>query len=130
MCNKDIKNNIESAADPTRAWTNGVFLDYDKTCTLNNIGIKSYYNKDGIANILSMSEICKLFRMVMDTSDGDFIKLYINNNKLIKFNRCGAGVYYHDTNEEKGTRDKSNITKKVTFVSTVRNNNQFYSKRS
>ena len=54
-----------------------------------------------------MSEISKIFRLVMDTSDGDFIKVYINNNKLIKFNKCGAGVYYHNTNEEKGTRDKS-----------------------
>ena len=30
-----------------------------------------------------MSEICKLFRIVMDTSDGDFINVYINDNKLI-----------------------------------------------
>ena len=89
MCNKDLINNIELAANPTRAWTNGGFLDYDKTCTLNNIGIKAYYNKNGIANILSMSEIYKLFRIVMDTSDGDFIKVYINNNKLIK-NLTGA----------------------------------------
>ena len=35
----------------------------------------------------------------MDTYDGDFIKVYIINNKLIKFNKCGAGVYYQDTNE-------------------------------
>ena len=113
MCNKDLINNIESAANPTRAWTNGGFFDYDKTCTLNNIGIKAYHNQDGIANILSMNEICKLFRIGIDTSDGDSIKVYIINNKLIKFNRCGAGVYYHDTNEEKGTRNKSkNITKR------------------
>jgi len=46
-----------------------------------------------------MSEICKLFRIVIDNSDGDFIEVYINNNKLIKFNKCGAGVYYQDTNE-------------------------------
>ena len=46
MCNKDLINNIESAVNPTRAWTNGGFLDYDKTCTSNNIGIKAYYNKD------------------------------------------------------------------------------------
>ena len=112
MFNKDLINNIESAANPTRAWTNGEFLDYDKTCTLNNIGIKAYYNKDGIANILSMSEICKLFRIFMDTSDGDFIKVYINNNRLIKLNRYGTGVYYHDTDEEKDIRDKSKqITK-------------------
>ena len=48
----------------------------------------------------------------MVTSGGDFIKVYINNNILIKFNKCGAGVYYHDTNEEKGTRDKSKTLQK------------------
>ena len=109
MCNKDLINNVESAANPTRAQTNDGFLDYDKTWTLNNIGIKAYYNKDGIANILSMSEICKSFRIVMDTYDGDFIKVYIINNKLIKFNKCGAGVYYHDTKKRKlqGIREKT-----------------------
>ena len=113
MCIKDLLHNIESATNPTRTWTNGGFLEYDKACTLNNTGIKAYYNKDGIANILSMSEICKLFRIVVNTSDGDFIKVYINNNKLINFNKCGAGVYYHDPNEEKGTRDKrKSITKR------------------
>jgi len=77
ICNKDLINNIESAANPTRAWTNGGFLDYDKTCTLNNIGIKAYYNKDGIENILTMSEICKLFRIpytedAVDISEAGF----------------------------------------------------------
>ena len=131
MCNKDLINNVESAANPTRAQTNDGFLDYDKTWTLNNIGIKAYYNKDGIVNILSISDICKSFRIVMDTYDGDFIKVYINNNKLIKVNKCGVGVYYHGANEGKGTRDKSkNITKKVTFVSTVQNFKTIIVKRS
>ena len=131
MCNKELINNVLSTVNPTRACTNSGFLDYDKTYTLNNIGNKTYYNKDGIENILSMSEICKLFRIVMDTSDGDFIKVYINNNKLIKVNKCGVGVYYHGANEGKGTRDKSkNITKKVTFVSTVQNFKTIIVKRS
>ena len=116
MCNKDLINNVESTANPTRAWTYDGFVDYDKTWTLNNIGIKAYYNKDGIANILSMSEICKSFRIVMDTSDGDFIKVYIINNKLIKFDKCGKAVYYHNIKNRKiqGIREK-NITKKVTL---------------
>ena len=74
MCNKELINKIESVAKSTRVWTNSGYLDYDKTCNLNNINIKAYYNKDGIANILSMSEVSNFFRIVMDTSDSDFIK--------------------------------------------------------
>ena len=83
--------------------------------------------RNGISNILSMGEVNKLFRIVMDTSDGDIIKAFINCNKLIKFIKCGAGVYYHDTKEENKVKD---IKKKVSFINTMRNNKKFAVKRS
>lgn len=126
MFNKELVNNIELEANLTRLWTNGEYVEYDKTCTLNNINIKAYYNKDGIANIISTGEVSKYFRILMDTSNGDFIKVYINNNKLIKFNKCGVDIYYHNTKEENKIKD----IKRVTFISTVRNNKNCLSKKS
>ena len=83
--------------------------------------------RNGISNILSMGEVNKLFRIVMDTSDGDIIKAFINYTKLIKIIKCGVGVYYHDTKEENKVKD---IKTKVSFINTVRNNKKFAVKRS
>ena len=103
ICNDDLEENIELVANPTRSWTNGEYLDYKKTCALKDININSYYNNDVIANISSIGEIRKMFKIAMDTTDGDFIKVFIKNNKLMKFNKYEAGVYYHD---KKGEENK------------------------
>ena len=44
--------------------------------------MSAYYNETVIANILSMGEISKNLRVVMDTVKGNFIKVYLNCNNF------------------------------------------------
>ena len=81
----------------------------------------AYYNENGIANILSISEISKNIYVVMDTVKGNFIKVYLNCNYFLKFYQCGAGIYYHDTNYANQSHHKLE-NNKVSFLSTVRDN--------
>ena len=90
--------------------------------------MSAYYNKNGITNILSMGEISKKPRVAMDTVKRKFIKVYLNCNNLFKFYKCGAGIYYHDTNYATQSRRQLE-TNKVSFLSTVRDNERFYNTR-
>ena len=75
ICNKDLVYIIRTTTQPTRAWTNGGFLEYDKTYNLKVINMGAYYNRNGIANILSMGETSKNFRVTIDAVKGNFIKV-------------------------------------------------------
>ena len=75
-----------------------------------------------------MGERSKNLIVAMDTVKGNFIKIYLNCNNVLKFYKCGAGIYYHDTNYANQSHRKLE-NNKVSFLSTVRDNKRFYNFR-
>ena len=75
-----------------------------------------------------MGERSKNLIVAMDTVKGNFIKIYLNCNNVLKFYKCGAGIYYHDTNYANQSHHKLE-NNKVSFLSAVRDNKGFYNTR-
>ena len=128
ISNVDLVRDIEQAKQPTRAWTNGGFMDYNLQCKLNILnGMTTYFNKDGIANILSLSEVSNIYQVTMDTAKVKAMIVYISKNKVLVFKEIGNDVYYHDIAGNVVDNDKYEYD--CTFLSTVSKNKEFYSKK-
>ena len=72
-------------------------MDYQSKCTLKMFPFDLYFNKDGIANILSMGELADRFRLTMDTDVSQGISFHLNKDKVISFTKFMRRVYYYDT---------------------------------
>ena len=65
----DLVRDIEQVKQPTRAWTNGAFIDHNLQCKLNILnGMTVYFNKNDITNILSLNELSDIYHVTMDTA--------------------------------------------------------------
>jgi hypothetical protein len=84
--------------------------------TLNNYGTV-WFNKDGIANILSMSLIKKKFPVRYDSTVGDQF-IVSKPDKDVIFAASSSGLYYHDT-----------TNRAVILVTTVKENKEGFTDR-
>ena len=65
--NKQFLTNIQASVENLHAIINGGYQDSHQVGELPNLGTV-WYNHNSIANILSMKEVQKVFRVTMDTS--------------------------------------------------------------
>ena len=73
------------------------FMDCNLQCKLKILnGMTAYFNKEGIANILSLSEVSNIYQVTMDTAKVKAMIVYISKNKVLVFKEIGNGFYYHD----------------------------------
>jgi hypothetical protein len=84
--------------------------------TLNNYGTV-WFNKDGIANILSMSLVKKKFPVRYDSAVGDQF-IVSKPDKDVIFAASSSGLYYHDT-----------TNRAVMLVTTVKENKEGFTDR-
>jgi hypothetical protein len=81
-----------------------------------------WYDPNGIANILSLTNVKKQHHVAYDSRDGDTFVVKTTNGKERKF-ECGSlGLYYYDTSAYQ--QYVSNV-----FTTTVAENESKYSKR-
>ena len=121
ISNVDLVRDIEQAKQTTRAWKNSCFIDYNLQCKLNILnGLTTYFIKDGIANILSLSEVNNIYQVTMDTSKEKTMIVHISKNKVLVFKEIGNGFYYHDIAGNVVENDKYEYD--CTFLSTVNKN--------
>ena len=55
-----------------------------------------YYNPDSIANILSLAQVTKKFRVTYDITNKDALILHKKDGDVIKFIKSKMGLYYYD----------------------------------
>ncbi len=56
-----------------------------------------WYNKDLLANILSMAEVRKVCHITIDTAAKAAINVHRKDGSIMKFLECASGLYYFDT---------------------------------
>ena len=124
VCNKDLISNAKPVT-PLTVYTNGGSQTYSVTGTLNVIPLEVYYDGSSIANILSLSEICKNFRVTMDSDTEHAITVHLTNTHLMKFTRCSSGLYFYDT------RGIDTVVPELPYslLTTVKANKEFFSPR-
>ena len=87
----------------------------------------AYFNKNGIANILSLSEVSDIYQVTMDTAKVKAIIVHISKNKVLVFKEIGNELYYHDIADNVVDNDKYEY--ECTFLSTVTKNKELYSNK-
>ena len=126
IANKDLAHDLEQSNDTVRAWTNGGFIYYNVTCKVNVLNVEAFYNARGIANILSMADVAKKYRVTMDTHNSPNISVHIDVHLVLTFRNCGSGIYYFDTDT---FAQGVNQREAVTFFETVDENKKYYTSR-
>ncbi len=56
-----------------------------------------WYNPSSLANILSLAEVRKMCRIIMDTNVEAALIVHHTNGTMMKFQEFSSGLYYHDT---------------------------------
>ena len=116
ISNVDLVRDIQ-IKQPTKARTNGSFMDYNLQCKLHILnGMTVYFNKKGIANKLSLSEVSDIYQVTMDTAKIKAMIVNISKNKVLVFKEIGNGFFYHDIAGNVVDNDKYEYD--CTFLST------------
>ena len=103
-------------------------MHYNLQCKLNILnGMTVYFNENSIANILSLSEVSDTYQVTMNTAKIKTMIIHISKNKVLVFKEIGNRFYYHDMTGNMVDNDKYEYD--CTFLSTVRKNKEFYSKK-
>ena len=98
-----------------------------------------WYDPNGIANILSLSSVRKLFRITFDSDKGNVFKVHIRD-KVVEFKQSKEGLYFHDVRmngsvftlthkSKERTCSRNGPGQSYNQVTTVRENKKFYTRR-
>ena len=120
--NKSMLTNVRRSGHVIRALTNGGHQDSDMIGDFPNLG-EVWYNKDSMANILSLAEVRKVCRVTMDSSDEPAMIVHRLDGSEMKFTEHDSGLYVF----------KDNFTNApvsgYTMVTTVAEQKKLFSKR-
>ena len=61
-----------------------------------------WFNPHGIANITSLDNVAKYFRITMDTEADKAMLLHKDDGHTMKFTPTGKGLYHHNLSTEDG----------------------------
>ena len=81
-----------------------------------------WFHPHGIANIMSLDNVAKYFRITMDTEADNAMLLHMDNGLTTKFIPNGKGLYHHNLNTDDGGL--------WTFITTVADKADKYTHRA
>ncbi len=93
--NRNMLTNVRKATHVLRALTNGGHQDSDMIGDFANLGTV-WYNKDSIANILSLAGVRKVCRKTMDTKDTPSMCVHRLDGSQMEFHEHASGLYVYD----------------------------------
>jgi Zinc knuckle len=118
--NHNMLTNIRPSQHVLRALTNGGHQDSDMVGDFPNLGTV-WYNKHSIANILSLSDVRKVCRVTMDTSEDTAMCVHRLDGSVMRFVEHESGLYvFNSTN---------NTVTAYTLLNTVTNQKKMFSQR-
>jgi hypothetical protein len=91
--NRRLLTNIRPSASNLRAHTNGGFQISSQMGTVKNFS-DVWFNKESLANILSMAAVRKVCRITMDTSVEAAMNVHRKDGTIMKFKEYKSGLYY------------------------------------
>ncbi|KAI2512761.1 Reverse transcriptase (RNA-dependent DNA polymerase) [Fragilaria crotonensis] len=120
--NAKMLRNIRHSGRVLRALTNGGYQDSTMIGDFPNLG-EVWFNKQSIANILSLAEVRKVCRVTMDTSDEPALHVHRLDGSVMKFVEHPSGLYVYKSN------DTSDRVTGYTMVNTVAKQKKLFSRR-
>eukprot|EP00978_Attheya_sp_CCMP212_P006328 scaffold14327_cov33-Attheya_sp.AAC.1 len=96
FCNENYVSNIRESTTIMDLRTNGGSLQSHKECDIPELGMKSWYNKNAVTNILSFAEVADKFRITYDNQSGeDLFTVHVTAEKKIVFERAYNNLYFY-----------------------------------
>ena len=89
-----------------------------------NLG-EVWYNKDSIANILSLADVRRVCRVTMDTTSAPEMQVHRLDGSTMVFQEHPSGLYVFDA----GTNVTNNTVTAYTMISTVADQKRMFSRR-
>ncbi|KAI2502818.1 Reverse transcriptase (RNA-dependent DNA polymerase) [Fragilaria crotonensis] len=123
--NASMLTNIRNSGRVLRAITNGGHQDSTLVGDFPNLG-EVWFNRNSIANILSLAEVRKVCRITMDTLDEPALIVHRIDGSIMKFVEHPSGLYIYQGNS---TNIPVTGYPSYTMVSTVAAQKQLFSRR-
>ena len=115
--NPDLLSNIRSSKQTMRVRGTGGVENTNMIGDLPGYG-QVWYKEGGIANMLSLSRVVKIYNVTFDSNKGDYFIVHRPSSFNLHFCRSKEGLYYYDTRHEQ-----------FSMVHTVTQNKELYSER-
>ena len=135
-CNPDLVSDVLPCkrGGAITVVTNGGVQDFNEEATLKLLPLKVHFNEQSLANIVALSDVANMpgARVTMDTDKERAILLHFED-KVIRFEECGDGLYFFDTSTLNNQTNKNSLThysddSPSSFVQTVSNNKSYFKK--
>jgi hypothetical protein len=123
ISNKSLLHAIHDSTEPIWIGSLGSQIKLTQKGLLGNYPYPVWYNPNGIANILSLFNVAKAYRVTMDTMHGRTLQVHINDQSTIDFAPTTNGLWMYQLNNPQSVQH-------MWSVSTVDNQKKLYTKRA
>ena len=115
--------------DPMVSHTNGGGLTYTaKGPVLLLPKIVAFFNGAAIANIVSLAEVVRNYRVTMDSEESNSINVHMDDHTLV-FHCCSDGLYFVDLMHLEDHKVNIDVNEYVNLLNVVESNKSFFSKK-
>jgi len=96
FCNRNLLTKNRPCIKPLLVHTNGGHQISNYVGEVRNFGTV-WFNKKSLANILSLAEVRKKYRVTMDTAVHPSMCIHRADGTIMHFTEYKSGLYFHDT---------------------------------
>ena len=108
-------------------YTNGGQVKYDQVGTFSLLPFEVYFDGRSMANILSLKDVSRKFRVTMDTTVERSMNVHLSDHHVIKFKQCGDGLHFLDTSTLGSSVFSSNSTVNgYSCLQTITSNKRYF----
>ena len=93
VANEELLHDITTTNNPINVHCNAGTVSVKRNGLLGDYLERVWFNPHGITNILSLDNVCKHYRVTMDTNKSNLIILHRKDSSLIYFTPCSKGLY-------------------------------------
>jgi len=127
MCNRNMVHNIRKAPKQLDMASNGGNIITMHEADMTKAG-KVWFNKDAIANILSLGKLAEKYRITFDSAIENAFNIHTEEG-IIKFHKNGANLYEHRPSVIKKETGNSRAIASYNHIQTVEENMKMYTPR-
>jgi hypothetical protein len=120
FCNQNLLSNVRAADTRMKVQSTAGVTYTDMIGDLDGYGTVWYY-PDGIANILSLSRVCRDFPVTFDSTNGKTFKMKRKDGSYREFIQADSGLFYSIMDEKEPEQGTA-------LINTVDDNKSKYSK--
>ncbi|MFM7186385.1 MAG: hypothetical protein ACKO14_01070, partial [Armatimonadota bacterium] len=132
--NGELLRNIKQAPTPIRITTNAGEVSIRLQGELPGYPEPVWYHPEGAANILSLRNMSKHYRIVFDSSASRYMRVYLTPDQFLDFYPSDRGLYYYDTVTSATSTSTTNMRQSAesttfSFITTVDDKKAAYTQR-